>query len=47
MSFKIDTDVLLSIEVPDTELNSLSENESTKDLMSNCGCGGRCLSSTT
>ena len=47
MKFKIDSGSLENISVPDVKLDSHTENVATMELTSNCGCGGRCLSSTT
>lgn len=47
MKFKIDSGSLGNISVPDVKLDSHTENVATMELTSNCGCGGRCLSSTT
>lgn len=47
MKFKIDSISLGKIAVPDVKLNSYTEKVATAELTTNCGCGGKCLSSTT
>ncbi len=47
MKFKIEKSSLNNINVPNVKLNSKTENKVAKELTSNCGCGGTCLSTTT
>lgn len=47
MKFQIDGVSLASINVPNVQLNSISESSAALEFTTNCGCGGRCLSSTT
>lgn len=47
MEFKIDICALKCIKVPNVKLDSASEYSAAMELTTNCGCGGRCLSSTT
>ena len=45
--FRIDSTVLANISIPDVKLTPHSESVAALALTTNCGCGGRCLSSTT
>lgn len=45
--FRIDPGSLSNITVPNVELTSHSESVAALELTTNCGCGGKCLSSTT
>lgn len=47
MKFKIDSASLANIKVPNVQLSSASEAKAALELTTNCGCGGKCLSSTT
>lgn len=45
--FVIDRVALMSIKVPAVELSHATENLAVSELTMDCGCGGRCLSTTT
>lgn len=45
--FSIDTSALGKIKVPEVKLTAYTENKAALELTTNCGCGGKCLSSTT
>lgn len=45
--FRIDSGSLSNIQVPDVKLTAHSESIAALELTTNCGCGGKCLSSTT
>lgn len=45
--FVIDRVALMDIKVPAVELSFATENLMAEELTMNCGCSGRCLSTTT
>lgn len=47
MNFKINNEMLFSIIITDVEFDTKIESSTAQEFTMNCGCGGRCLSSTT
>lgn len=45
--FSINPSALKDLKVPEVKLTARTENKAALELTTNCGCGGKCLSSTT
>lgn len=47
MDFVLDMKALEKVKVPDVSLTDQTKKILSAEFTANCGCGGRCLSTTT